>query len=322
MKLSLVAAGAETGARFLEQVKLAELLGFHAVFHGDAKGAREPFTRLGAAAQCTGKLGLGAYVTGMYARQPGMLAQMAATLAELAPGRLRVVMGAIGDFETPRENDNRATAKGLREAVDLMHRLWRGETAAHGAEGGPLKDVSLAWKPAALPQLLIASREPQILALAAGLADGVMIDGLASAPGVDYAKGHILPALEAAGRDWKGFRLCAHFPVSVLEREDDPIPDAITRAARSVLGADRAQPAGGAEAAAPDGSVQRAVIDSFALAGTGAQVVERLGALAAAGVEDVVISPCPVDGQDIEDFMFRLAREVLPHVAQWTAQAP
>jgi alkanesulfonate monooxygenase SsuD/methylene tetrahydromethanopterin reductase-like flavin-dependent oxidoreductase (luciferase family) len=321
MKLSLLSTGAESGTRFLEQVKLAELLGFHAYFHGDRRGAREPFTRLGAAAQCTTKLGLAVCVADAQARHPVLLAQAAATLAEMVQGRLRMVMGPVGDLETPRSGENRATAAGLRQAVDLLRRLWRGETVALAGEGGRVQDGSLAWKPAAIPQLHIASREPQILALAGSIADGALIDGLASAPGIEYAKEHILPALQEAGRDRKNFSLCAHIPVSVLEREGDPVPEAIKRAARSVFGGDQDHFAGAGEGRAPDGTIPPGIVDSFALVGTGAQVVERLNALAAAGIEEAVISPFPVDGQDTEDFIFRLAKDVLPQFSPWTARA-
>jgi hypothetical protein len=44
-------------------------------------------------------------------------------------------------------------------------------------------------------------------------------------------------------------------------------------------------------------------------------VVERLKALEAAGVQEIVIWPFPVQGQDMNAFMHRLARDVLPHVA-------
>ena len=100
MKLSIASLGAEPGPRFLEQVKLAELLGFHAFFHNDKKWAREVFSRLGAATQCTTKLGLGTSVIDPYTRHAALLAQATATLAEMAPGRFRVIMGSGSHFET------------------------------------------------------------------------------------------------------------------------------------------------------------------------------------------------------------------------------
>jgi alkanesulfonate monooxygenase SsuD/methylene tetrahydromethanopterin reductase-like flavin-dependent oxidoreductase (luciferase family) len=59
----------------------------------------------------------------------------------------------------------------------------------------------------------------------------------------------------------------------------------------------------------------RRVIDSLALVGSAPQVVERLKALAAAGVEEIVIWPFPRERQDMDDFMRELAQDVLPHVA-------
>ena len=59
MKLSMASLGGEPSARYLDQLKLAELLGFHAFFHNDKKWARDAFARLGAATQCTTRLGLG-----------------------------------------------------------------------------------------------------------------------------------------------------------------------------------------------------------------------------------------------------------------------
>ncbi|HEV3373801.1 MAG TPA: LLM class flavin-dependent oxidoreductase, partial [Xanthobacteraceae bacterium] len=62
MKLSIASLGAEPGPRYLEQVKLAERLRFHAFFHNDKKWARDPFARLGAATQATSRIGLGTSV--------------------------------------------------------------------------------------------------------------------------------------------------------------------------------------------------------------------------------------------------------------------
>src|SRR6202023_1872726 len=87
MKLSIASLGAEPGARYLAQVRLAERLGFHAFFHNDKKWARDPFARLGAATQATSRIGLGTSVIDPYTRHPALMAQATATLAEMAPGR-------------------------------------------------------------------------------------------------------------------------------------------------------------------------------------------------------------------------------------------
>jgi 5,10-methylenetetrahydromethanopterin reductase len=340
MELSFASLGAEPGARFLDEVKLAEQLGFHGFFHNDKKWAREVFSRLGAATQCTTTIGLGTSVVDPYTRHAALLAQAAATLAELAPGRFRVIMGSGSHFETLPGYGSPKPVAGLREAAELMQRLWRGEKVTIDGEVVKFKNGSLDWKPTEIPQLYIASRGPQILRLAGTVADGVLVGSFATPPGIDYAKEHILPGLEASKRSWRDIRLCSWIYLSVLEREDDPVPEGIKRGVSFAFWSSRKALSALVDTLAPDASdafrtfirdaphewsppimdelrrlLPRGVIDSLALVGTAEQVVERLKALEAAGVQEIVIWPFPVQGQDMNAFMHRLARDVLPHVA-------
>ena len=347
MKLSLASLGAEPVMRFLEHVKLADLLGFHAFFHNDKKWAREVFSRLGAATQVTTRLGLGTSVIDPYTRHAALLAQATATLAEMAPGRFRVIMGSGSHFETLPGYGSPKPVAGLREAADLIQRLWRGETVSIDGEIVKFKDGALDWKPAAIPQLYIASRGPQILKLAGAVADGVLIGSFARPPGIAYAKQHIWPGLQASRRDWKDIRLCSWIYLSVLEREDDPIPDGVKRGVSFAFWSSRKALSEMVDALAPDASdefrkfireaphewsppimdelrrlMPRGVLDSLALVGTAPQVVERLKALEVAGVQEIVIWPFPIPGQDMVDFIYKLAQDVLPHVSERTPRVP
>jgi 5,10-methylenetetrahydromethanopterin reductase len=340
MKLSLASLGAEPGARFLEQVKLAERLGFHAFFHNDKKWAREVFSRLGAATQCTRTIGLGTSVIDPYTRHAALLAQATATLAELAPGRFRVIMGSGSHFETLPGYGSPKPVAGLREAAELMQRLWRGEKVSLDGEVVKFKDGSLDWRPSEVQQLFIASRGPQILKLAGAVADGVLIGSFATPPGIAYAKEHILPGLNASNRDWNDIRLCSWIYLSLLERADEPVPEGIKRGVSFAFWSSRKALSAMVDELAPDASdafrkfireaphewsppimeelrrlLPRGVIDSLALVGTAPQVVGRLKALAAAGVQEIVIWPFPRERQDTDGFMHELARDVLPHVA-------
>src|SRR5258708_21632351 len=229
MKLSIASLGAEPGARYLEQVKLAERLGFHAFFHNDKKWARELFSRLGAATQATSRIGLGTSVLDPYTRQPAIAAQATATLAELAPGRFRVVMGSGSHFETLPGYGNPKPVAALRETTQLMRALWAGEKITLDGQVVKFKDGALDWKPSSVPPLYIASRGPQILKLAGEIADGILIGSFATVPGIEYAKQQILPGLQIAKRDWSDIRMCSWIYLSVLDREDEPVPEGIRR---------------------------------------------------------------------------------------------
>jgi 5,10-methylenetetrahydromethanopterin reductase len=72
MRVSVCSLGEESNARYLEQVKLAEQLGFHAFMHADEKWTRDPYVRLGAATRVSSRIGLGLCVTDPYTRHPGL----------------------------------------------------------------------------------------------------------------------------------------------------------------------------------------------------------------------------------------------------------
>src|SRR4029078_3018344 len=119
MRISVGSRGEESNARFLDQVKLAEQLGFHAFMHADEKWTRDPYVRLGAATRVSSRIEWDLCVTDPYPRLPVLSAQPCATLAELAPGRIRVIMGAGSHFETIPTVKHHKTVKGIREGIEL-----------------------------------------------------------------------------------------------------------------------------------------------------------------------------------------------------------
>ena len=119
MKLSIASLGAEPSARFLEQVRLAERLGFHAFFHNDKKWAQDVYARLGAATQVSSHIGLGISATDPYTRHPALTAQATASIAEMAPGRFRMVIGSGSHFESLPGTEPVKPVTALREAIGL-----------------------------------------------------------------------------------------------------------------------------------------------------------------------------------------------------------
>ncbi len=341
MLISVCSLGEESNARYLEQVKLAEQLGFHAFLHADEKWTRDPYVRLAAATRVSSRIGLGLCVTDPYTRHPGLSAQASATLAELAPGRVRVVMGAGSHFETLPTISNPNPVKGIREGIDLMRRLWAGERVTLDGEIVKFKAGKLDFEPQATPEMFIASRSPLILALGGEVGDGVLIGSFATAPGVEYAKTHIEKGLKRAGRTWKDIKLSSWVYVTILDREDDPIPDNIKRGMSHAFWSSRKSLTEMVDTLATDITpefrkflheaphewspevmaelrrlIPRGLFDSLSVVGTAEQVVARIKSLAAIGVQEVVMWPFPKEGQEVEDLLVQLAHQVLPHVAE------
>jgi 5,10-methylenetetrahydromethanopterin reductase len=340
MKLSIASLGSEPGSRYLEIARQVERLGFSGYFHNDKKWARDGLVRMGAATQVTSSITLGTSVIDPYTRHPALAAQAVATLAELAPNRFRVMMGSGSHFETLPGYGNPKPVAGIREAVTLMRGLWRGEKMTIDGEIVKFKDGSLDWKPDEVPPIYIATRGPAILKLAGTIADGILVGSFATPPGIEYAKKYAEEGLKVSGRSWADVPLCAWIYVSVLDNEDDPVPEAVKRgvsfafwSSRPVLTEMLDELSGGdvpeefrtflrdtptdwspAVMAELRRVIPRSLLNSLAVVGTAPQIVERLKALAAAGVSEAVIWPFPKDGTTTEDFVERLAKDVMPYV--------
>lgn len=338
MRVSVASLGEEPTRRFLEQVRLAELLGFEAFFHCDEKWTRDVYVRLGAAAAETSHLKLGISVTDPVTRHPALTAQATATLAELTAG-LTVVMGAGSHFETLPGYTGANPVAGIREAFDLMRRMFEGERVTIDGRVVQFKAGKLDFDPSARPRLSIASRGPRILRLAGEVADGALIGSFATPPGIRYAKEHIGAGLEASGRKWEDFHLSSWLYVSVLDDPDEVPPDNMRRGVSHALWSSRKILFAMVDELAPDTTeafhrfideaphewspevmaelrsvIPRGLFDSLAIAGTASQIVERLKALESEGVQEAVLWPFPKEGQDVEDVLVKLGEGVLPHV--------
>jgi 5,10-methylenetetrahydromethanopterin reductase len=341
VRFSIASLGEEPADRFIRFVQLCELLGFDSFCHADEKWTRDVYVRLAVAAAATTHIGLGITVTDPVTRHPALTAQAAATLSEASGGRLRVVMGAGSHFETMPGYEVVRPAVALRESIDLMRRLWAGERVTLDGDvvkflGGTF-DFTLAADLA--PSVWVASRGPVILATGGAIADGVLIGSFATPAGIEWAKAQIARGLEKAGRSWDDIKLASWLYVSILEHEDDPVPDGIRRGVSHALWSSRDvvsklldgidiqdgdefrrylrdaphewSPAVMAELRR---LIPREVIDVLALVGTAEQISARLAGLEAVGIGECIAWPFPADGVDVEDFAVQLAHEVMPAV--------
>ena len=144
----------------------------------DAQG-NSPFawTVLGAIAQATDKFELITGITCPTMRyHPAIVAQAAATVASLAPGRFSLGVGTgenlnehiIGAKWPPYET----RAAMLEEAVEVIRRLWTGETVDHEGEHFTVENARLYTLPEELPPLLVAGSGEKAAELAGRLGDG------------------------------------------------------------------------------------------------------------------------------------------------------
>jgi coenzyme F420-dependent glucose-6-phosphate dehydrogenase len=209
---------------------------------------------LGAVGATVDGVELGTAVTPAVRRyHPALVAQAFATLEELFPGRVFLGYGSGESLnESPFGYDWPSGDEQLEmmdEALDMIRRLWAGETVAKGSKHFPTKDAKLHTLPAKPPKLYVSAFYEGAAEVAAKHADGVWTLGdPESAPKVidtykgNGGKGEVIlqalvswaetdeQALEGA-RVWKGAQPDEYYvddwhdPAKMYEHAEETISD-------------------------------------------------------------------------------------------------
>jgi len=180
---------------------------------------------LGAIAQATSTLELGTSVTcPTFRYHPAIVAQAAATIASLMPGRFFLGVGtgeALNEHITgERWPPYDLRAERLEEAIAIIRALWTGKEITHRGTHFVTEKARLYTLPPELPPLYVAAGGPKAAALAGRLGDGL----------IDYtADAQVVEGFRAAGGDGKP----RYVQMNVCWAEDEA---AARRTAREICG--------------------------------------------------------------------------------------
>ncbi|MBI0582724.1 MAG: TIGR03885 family FMN-dependent LLM class oxidoreductase [Methanomassiliicoccus sp.] len=168
----------------IELVKKAEAAGFNGALSSDhyqpwsLEQGHSGFawSWLGAAMQATG-LPFGVVTAPVQRYNPAIIAQGAATLAEMYPGRFWVAVGSgqllnegiEGGVWPPKEERNQR----LKEAAWIIKELWAGRTVSHHGLV-TVEEARLFDRPARAPLLIGAAQSPPTAEFVGGWADGMI----------------------------------------------------------------------------------------------------------------------------------------------------
>lgn len=342
LSFGVLLSGAQSVPSAVDLARLAERSGFDQVWVADEKFFRDPYVCLAAIAGHTSRLRLGTGVTDPYARHPALTAMALASLDELAPGRAMLGLGAGGSGFPALGIARRKPTSAVREAIQVMRSLWRGEVVDLRGEVIAFSNGRLNFTPARADiPIYVAARGRQMLGLAGEVADGVVIAPYASPPGLRYALGLIGAGARRAGRGLADLDTVARVDVCIAPERAaavaaakrwvalplwssypnwdylDPlpwlrVPDRVTQilAARDYGLIDEAA------RYIPD-----EFVDDLVVAGTLDDVVRQMRAIAATGITQITIHPVPVGHMEERNVLELFATRVMPELANHAAAA-
>jgi F420-dependent oxidoreductase-like protein len=209
---------AQQGLSYADQLAIArraEAAGFEAMFRSDHYESfpgpadhqtTDAWAVLAGLARETRSIRLGVLVSPVTYRQPGNVAKLGATVAEMSGGRLEVGVGAGWHRDEHRRHgfpfppiDVRAEM--LEETLEILHGLWAGEDGwSFTGRHYQLEDARFRPKPTPRPRLIVGgSGSPRSMRIAARWADEFNLTS--SPPDTVAAKyAALAAACERAGR--------------------------------------------------------------------------------------------------------------------------
>jgi probable F420-dependent oxidoreductase len=157
-------------------------------FWSSETAAFDAFTPLAHAAAILPGARLGTAIAGVFTRGPALLAMSAAALAEAAPGRFSLGVGAASPAIVTQWNGIPyvAPVSRVRDAIGFLRAALAGEKLPNG--------FRLDRPPAQPPPILVAALRPAMLRLAGSVGDGAILNWLSTA---DVER--VVPLVRAAG---------------------------------------------------------------------------------------------------------------------------
>jgi probable F420-dependent oxidoreductase len=155
--------------------------GFTDAWSSEVAGG-DAFSPLALAAAWETRLRLGTAVVPVFTRGPGLLAMSASALAETAPGRFQLGIGASSPVVVSDWNsvEYAEPYERCRDMLRFLRAALAGEAVDHDYGTFAVRRFRLERPAATPPKILLGALRPGMLRLAAAEADGVILNWLAA----------------------------------------------------------------------------------------------------------------------------------------------
>ncbi len=305
----------------------AEKIGFDYLWITDHFNNRNVYVSLAIVSAYTERIKFGPGVTNPYLIHPVVTAQAVATLNEIAPGRVACGIG-VGD-KTTLQMVNVEQTKPLatiQESVRIIREISSGRTLDMQGEIFKITGTKLNFKVASSVPIFIGAQGPKMLALAAEIGDGVLIN--ASHPkDVENAVKFIHEGVGKAGKKLDDLNVGAYTSFSIAASYDKALKAAVPVVAYIVAGSPEmilerhgisVELASKIRDAIVHGQwkdafslVDNNMVEAFSICGTAETCVEKIDKLVKVGVNQIVAGS-PI-GSNMRKAINMIATEVFPH---------
>jgi len=205
MKLDIFIESKVGAERFKSIGLLAEEYGFNAIWVQNYARAPDAFMTAVPLALASSRIRVGLAVISPYEAHPLKIANSLLTLNEYAGGRASVVIGAGGEWPGVMNIDLGKRITGAREALEIIKAACGDDVVNYDGEVYKAQAFSTRWTTQPPPRVYAGANGPQMLRMAVGVADGVMMSDVQPEM-FDWGMPALQDALAESGRG-DGFHL-------------------------------------------------------------------------------------------------------------------
>ncbi len=324
-----VAFESASAREFIAAAKLAEDLGFGTFWVPEDPVFPGAFATSSAIAANTSKIKIGIGVLNPWTRHPVQTAMELAALDDVSEGRAVLGLGASVKLwiEDQLGIPYTRPVTALRETVEILKRLFRGERLDHNGRIFKAIGVRATFDPGRghVP-IYLGVMAPRAVALAGEVADGVLLNSIVAPDFIRRACAQIRRGAERAGKTIDGFSMGAYLTLS-MSRDEHRAREAVKPYIAMIVGALAGQlqlPVFEQAGITPETAgrfadglirgqlavdlVTDSIIDVMAIAGSPERCRERLAQVVEAGVTSPTLFFSPQ--MDFE----QAARDVVAHL--------
>ena len=284
------------------------------------EGGANALVQLTAIATATSRIKLGTGILPIFSRTPTLLAMSAGGLDAISRQRfiLGLGVGHQGSVEKGHGIPFRRPMTRIRETVEIVRRLLRGENVTYDGRVFNLQDSGLSFTPVRpdVP-IYLAALGPKMIEMAGETADGVLLNW-ASPSYLEQAREHIRRGAERAGRNPEDIDVACYLRTAVvddLERVKPELQGQIARYFRMPYYRDYFRQMGFEEetaivsealtrgdTAAAAAAISDEMQGELGIFGTAEQCRQRIEHLRSLGLKQPVVAPFMVGDDANESF--------------------
>ena len=226
MELDIILEADLTPAEITELGLLAESYGFRAIWAQNYARARDAFMSIVPLAQASSRIGIGVVIVSPYEMHPLKIANATLTLNEYCDGRGLVVVGAGGEWPGVIKVGYGKRVAGAREAIEIVKGACREPVFNYDGDVYHAQGFSAThWHTCTPPLVYDGASGPNMLAMAASVADGVMMSDVH--PGmIDERMPILWQTLADHGRSREEFRVSNFVAWHIKEDREESFAEA------------------------------------------------------------------------------------------------